>query len=117
VQQPQPLGGGLLGEKIDAGGVAGRAGQTVDQTQFDRVFADAEDDGDRGGRSFGRLGSIVSTGRGDHGHATADEVGHERRQAIELALQPVVLHRYVLAFNVAGFVEALAEPGGTGCIG
>src|SRR5262249_4546807 len=35
--------------------------------------------------------------------------GHERRKAIELALQPVVLDRHVLAFDVAGFVEAFAE--------
>src|SRR5262249_47196473 len=37
------------------------------------------------------------------------EIGHERRQAIVLAVQPVVLHRHVLALDVAGFVEALAE--------
>src|SRR5262249_20517198 len=42
------------------------------------------------------------------------EVGHENRQAIELARQPMVLHRHVLALDVAGFVEALAEPGNKG---
>src|SRR5262249_37855359 len=31
-------------------------------------------------------------------------------------LQPMVLHRHVLAFDVAGFVEALAEPGNKGRI-
>src|SRR5262249_46770356 len=40
---------------------------------------------------------------------TADQVGHERRQAIVLAFQPVVLDRHVLALDGAGFVEAFAE--------
>src|SRR5262249_56826627 len=33
------------------------------------------------------------------------------------ALQPMVLHRHVLAVDVAGFVEALAEPGNKKHIG
>ena len=53
----------------------------------------------------------VLAGRGDHGHPTADQVSHQRRQAIVLALQPVVLDRHVLAFDVAGFAEAFAERG------
>ena len=52
-----------------------------------------------------------AAGRGDHGHLAADQIGHQRRQAIVLALQPVVLDRHVLAFDVAGFVEAFAERG------
>src|SRR5262249_22812334 len=85
------------------------AGKAGDQSQLDRVVADAEDDRDRRGRSFGRLGTSAKGRRGDHRHTTADEVNHERRKAIELALQPVVLDRHVLAFDVAGFVEAFAE--------
>ena len=46
--------------------------------------------------------------RGDHRHATADEVIHERRQAMVLAVHPVVLDHHVLAFDVAGVVEAFA---------
>src|SRR5215211_3860687 len=92
-------------------------GNAGDQTKPDRVFADAEDDRDRRGRSFGRKGSRVAPGRGDNGHATAHEVGHERWQAIVLALQPVVLDRYILALDVAGFVEALTERNGTARIG
>jgi hypothetical protein len=47
-----------------------------------------------------------------NGHATADEIGHESRQSIVLALQPVVLDHYVLALDVADFVEAFAERSG-----
>ena len=117
MQKRQPLRSQLTREKIDPRQVSARPGEAGDKTKLDRVFADAEDDRDRRGRSFGHLRSIVAGWRGDNGHATAHEVSHERRKAIELALQPVVLHRYVLALDVAGFVEALAERGGKGRIG
>src|SRR6516165_6997132 len=68
-----------------------------------------------GKRSFGGDRSKVAGG-GDNSHTTANEVRHQSRQAIELALQPMVLHRHVLALDVAGFVEALAEPGNKGRI-
>src|SRR5262249_27067794 len=103
-------------EKIDPRQISARPGEASDKAELHRVVADAEDDRDRRGRSFGHLSSIVAGGRGDDGHATAHEVSHERRQAIEFALQPMVLHRYVLALDVAGFVEALAERGGKGRI-
>ena len=54
MQEPQPLGRHLLDEKIDAGHVAARPGEACDKTLPDRVFADAEDDRDRRGCSFGR---------------------------------------------------------------
>ncbi len=82
-----------------------------DQTELDRIFADAEHDWDRRGRGFGRERSKGAAGRGDNGHAAADEVGHQRRQAVVLAAEPVVLHRHVLALDVAGFAEAFAEGG------
>jgi len=75
------------------------------------------------GRKDGRCVNCFTLARktpllGDNGHAPAHEVSHEHRKTIELALQPLVLHRHVLApFEVAGFVEALAERGGKGRIG
>ena len=85
--------------------VAARPGEAGDKTKLDRVVADAEDDRDRRGRSFGRERGGCAAGRGDDGHTTADQVGHQRRQAIVLALQPVVLDRHVLALDVAGFAR------------
>ena len=110
-QEPQPLCHHLRVEKIDAGRVATWPGETGDKTKLDRVFADTENDRDRRRRSFGRQRGRVA-GRGDHGHLSANQIGHQRRQAIVLALQPVVLDRHVLAFDVAGFVEAFAENAG-----
>jgi hypothetical protein len=57
--------------------------------------------------ALGRKG--CGAGCGDHGHLSADQIGHQCRQAIVLPLHPVVLDRYVLAFDVAGLVEAFAE--------
>ena len=58
VQKRQPLGSQLIREKIDARQVSARPGEAGDKTELDRVFADAEDDRDRRGRSFGRKRSI-----------------------------------------------------------
>jgi hypothetical protein len=81
------------------------------------AFADAKDDRDGRGRSFGYLGSKVAGWGGDDGHAPTHKVSHDRRKTIELALEPVVLDRHVLALGVAGFVETLAERGSKGRIG
>ena len=110
MQEPQPLGRHLLDKKIDACRIAARPGEAGDKTKPDRVLADAEDDRDGRGCSFGRARGHEA-GRGDDGHLSVNQIGHQRRQAIVLALQPMVLDRHVLAFDVAGFVEAFAERG------
>src|SRR6516225_1403913 len=114
MQQPQPLCQNLLDEKVDAGHIATRPGKACDQTKLDGVFAYAEDDRDRRGRSLGRLSSSGLTGRRDNGDATADEVSHQRRQAIEAAIEPIVLDRHVLALDMAGFAKAFLESGHAG---
>ena len=76
----------------------------------DRVSADAKGNRDRLGRSFRRKCSRITSSR-DNGDASAGEVGHERRQAIVLAAEPVVLDEHVLALDVAAFAEALGECG------
>src|SRR5215831_12475702 len=86
MEEPQPLGRNFSGKKIDPGRVAARLGKAGDETKFDGVVADAEDNRDRGGRSLGRLSNGGLTGRSYNGYAPADEVSHERWQAIELAL-------------------------------
>ena len=85
-----------------------RPGEASDQTELNRVFADAEDDRDGRGRSFGCLGCEVGAS-GDNGDATANEVVHNRWQTIEPAIQPMVLDRHILALDEAGLVETLTE--------
>jgi hypothetical protein len=60
-----------------SGRIATRVSKAGDKTKLDWVFADAKDDRDRGGRSFGSQGGVFR-GRGDHGHATADGIGQDR---------------------------------------
>ena len=72
MQEAQPLGRHLLGEKIDACRVAARPREAGDKTKLDRVFGDTEDDRDRRSRSFGRERGRRVGGRGDHGYAVAD---------------------------------------------
>ena len=109
MQEAQPLGQNLSRKKINAGSVAARPGKTGNQTQLDGILGDAEDDRDRGGSGFGGVGTSGEAGCSDHGHATADEVSHERGRAVVLAVEPVVLHGHVLALDVAGVVEGLPE--------
>ena len=115
MQEPQPLCDDFRVEKIHAGRVAAGPGEAGDKTKPDRVFTFAEDDRDRRCRSFRRERNLRGADRGDHGHLSADQIGHQRRQAIVLALQPMVLNRHVLTFDVAGFVEAFAERGHKAC--
>src|SRR4029077_8747437 len=109
VQESQPLGPNLSGQKIDASCVAARPGKASDQTKLDRVLRDAEDDRNRRGGSLGRAGTIAETGCSDHGHTPPNELSHERWQAVVLAIQPVVLDHHVLALDVASFVEGFTK--------
>src|SRR6478735_10918426 len=115
MQEPQPFGSNFAEEKIEPGRIAARPGEVRDETYFRWVFGDAEDDWERGGRSFGRKRSRGVAGRGDYSHAAADEVGHQRRQAIVLALEPMVLDRHVLTLDIAGFTERAAERSRVAC--
>jgi hypothetical protein len=80
-------------------------------------LADSEDDGDRRGCSFGGERGHGISGRGDHSHLSANQIGHQRRQAVVVAFHPMVLNGYVLPVDVAGFTEALIESGRIARIG
>src|SRR5205807_2006020 len=45
----------------------------------------------------------------DHGHAAADEIGHQFGEAIVFIVRPAILDRHGLPFDVAGFAQALAK--------
>ena len=47
--------------------------------------------------------------RDDHGDLPANQFGRQRRQPIGLTLGPAVFDRHVLALDIAGFLQALAE--------
>ena len=108
-QEFQPLCHQLTTEKIDARQVAARPGEAGDKTKPDRVFADDEDDGDRRGCRLGRECRRRGSERGDHGDLPANQFGRQRRQPIDLTFGPAVFDRHVLALDIAGLLQALAE--------
>src|SRR5262249_44866301 len=59
-----------------------------------------------------RMRFSVHTGVGsDHRRLTAYQIGCEIGQSVVLVLRPAILNRHILALDVAGFTEALAECG------
>jgi hypothetical protein len=94
---------------IDTGQIAARPREAGNKTKPDRIIGDDENNRDRRGRILGR--ERGGTGRcDDHSDPSADQVGRQRRQSIELILGPAVFDRDVLAFDIARFLEALAKP-------
>ena len=77
----------------------------------DRVAADREDDRNRRGRRLCRQCRRSTADGDDHAHLTADQIGRQRRQSIVLALRPAIFDRHILALDIAGFFQALAERG------
>jgi hypothetical protein len=108
MQEPQPLGHYLSGKNIDARRVTTRPSETGKKAKLDRVIANAEDDRDRRRCSFS-CARRHGAGRGNDGHLSANQIGHQSRQAIVLTFYPVVLDGHVLALDVAGFTKPLAE--------
>jgi hypothetical protein len=49
--------------------------------------------------------------RGNHGHATLDEIDSKAWQSIVLKIRPAKLDRYVLALDIPSLFQALAEGG------
>src|SRR5262249_23926848 len=50
-------------------------------------------------------------GHKQHGHLAANQLGRQHRKSIELTLGKAVFDGHVVAFDVAGFLEALLERG------
>jgi Resolvase, N terminal domain len=95
--------GNQLVKQSDAGRVAAGSGEAGDKTKLDRVLTDAEHDRNRRSRCFGRDSSGLRDDGSDHGHPTADQVGHQCRPGYRVVpFQPMVLDRHVPAFDIAG---------------
>jgi hypothetical protein len=51
----------------------------------------------------------TSCSRENHGHLTANQIGRQCGQSIELVLSPAIFDRHIAALDVASFAQALAE--------
>jgi hypothetical protein len=92
-------------------GVAARPIEAGGETKLDGIAARRNDD--RQGRHCGLHGTDLNIDRAgkDHSHLTANEIGGQLRKPIELSVCPAEFDRYVLAFDIAGFVQAAPERG------
>ena len=108
-QQSQPLCRQLSTEKIDACRVPARPGEAGDKAKPDGIVADDKNDGDRSGYRLGRERRSGASGRGDHRDLPTNQFGRQSGQPIHLILSPAVFDRHVLALDIAGVLQALAE--------
>jgi hypothetical protein len=110
VQQFQPFRRYLDIQLGDAGYVAARPVKAGDEAELNRVGRGFEYD--RNGRRHGlcRQGRRRTTGNNCSG-LSMDQIGHHRRQPIELIIRPAVFDRYILAFDITRLTQALAKRG------
>ena len=53
---------------------------------------------------------VTSEGSND-AHLTTNQIGRQRRKPLDLTFRPAVLNSYILAFDIAGVLQTLAESG------
>src|SRR4029077_39661 len=80
-----------------------------DQPELPRVLADCEYHRDRRGCSFGSERGRVISRRSNHSDLATNQLGHQSRQPVVVAFDPMVLHSYILPIHVTGFAETFVE--------
>jgi len=110
VQQFQPLRRNHRAQLGHARDVAARPVKVGDETELDRVAAHFEDDRNGRGRRL-CCERRRSSGRGNHGHLTLNQISHHRRQPIASALRPAVFDRHGSPLDISYFLQALTECG------
>ena len=87
--------------------------ETGDESVLNRVPTD-EEDWNRCGRRLGRERWRRTATRDYDRNTAADKVFRQTGQAIVLAPSPTKFDRYIFAFDIAGFIQSLAERGQIG---
>jgi hypothetical protein len=108
MQKPELLRRQRARNQVKPCQIAAGAAEAGDEAGLNRLDPSAKDDGDRRGCRLGRQRGRTVTGD-EYGDLPANQVRCLRRQAIVLTLYPTVFNRDVLAFNIAGFGQRLAE--------
>ena len=107
VQQPQALWLQRTRRKTHAGDVAARPAEAGHETGCNRITAaDKHDRYGRGGCPGCAHGNICAE---DYGHVPLHQIRGECRKPIELVLRPAEFDRYVVAIDLSGFLQAIAE--------
>src|SRR5262245_27795925 len=109
MHDPEPLGRNLCGHLGKTSDVTGRPIETCNEASFDGVPAVAEHDRNSSGGSFSSLCAQPVARRDDDGHPTANQLRRQCWQPINLPLSREIIDYDVLAFDIAGFVQAFAD--------
>jgi hypothetical protein len=99
---------------VDPGDVAAGPIEAGDETGLDRIRARGEHDRNGCGRGLRSKRCRRTDWRDDDGDATTDQIRRQFRQLTVFIVRPAVFDRHVLAFDIAGFVQTLAERGNEG---
>jgi hypothetical protein len=110
-QKLEPLCGQLSSEEGHSGDVAARPVEAGDQAQPHRIGAEHEDDWYRRGGGLCRERWSGAAACDDQGHLTASQIGRQFRQPIGLIVRPAIFDRHILALDVAGLFQPMAECG------
>src|SRR5262249_54254894 len=102
-QQAQSLCHQFAHERVHAGGVAARPTETGDETEFDRVVSDVEDDGSPAARGDRRARCIFIGSGDDNRHLSSYEISSQQGETVVLSLSIAILDCYVLVFDIARF--------------
>jgi hypothetical protein len=106
-EQLQPLRPDRAREERRPGDIGTRPAEAGDQAVPDRVASGREHDRDR--RGLGLRGKRRIVVAHDNGDRPANQADDQRRQPAGIIVPRVELDRRVLPFDVAGFLQALAE--------
>ena len=79
------------------------------ETEFNRVAAASEHDGNSGGRRLSRDASLLAAGCSDDCHATTSQISRQFRWPIVLAFRPAKFDGDVAPLDVTHFAEAVTE--------
>src|SRR5262249_51304657 len=94
--------------------IAARSGDARDETEIDRVFGDAENDGKACGRSL-CCECRRGTHGNDHGHLATQQFTGHGRQPIVLALSKPILDPQVVPLDIACLRQAESDCRSVGC--
>ena len=108
MQERQAFARQLIRKRADSRHVSARPTQARDKAIFHRIGADCQDNRNRRGGGFRRPGRPNTSGRNDHSYLPTDESCRKQPQ-FALIIRPMVLNGDVLAFDVPGCRESLAE--------
>src|SRR5262245_57071745 len=95
-------------QKVNARHIAAGSVETGNEAKIDRVGASGEYDRNCGSCSFGCQRSRWGD-RNDYGRWVSDQFGGQCRQSLKATIGRNIFDRNIAAFDIAGFLEPLAE--------